>query len=75
MFVLKIIKKNNKIKSWNIPKYVVVKASLELMPQNLAKTKSGVNFWQLYLPMPSLPDRFFLVDLIDLMVVSNFIIH
>ena len=31
-----------KIKSWNILKCVVVKASLEPMPQNLAKTKSAI---------------------------------
>ena len=45
MLVLKMIKN---IKSWNIPKYVVVKASLEPMPQNLAKTKSGAIIRQLY---------------------------
>ena len=39
MLVLKMIKKL----SWNIPKYVVVKASLEPMLQNLTKT-SGANF-------------------------------
>ena len=45
-----------KIKSWNIPKYVVVKFLLEPMPQNLA---SGANFRQLYLTVPSLPHRYF----------------
>ena len=37
-----------KIKSWNIPKYVVVKASLEPMPQNLAKAESGAIIRQLH---------------------------
>ena len=45
MLVLKMIKN---IKSWNIPKYVVLKASLEPMPQNLAKLKSGAIIRQLY---------------------------
>ena len=62
-------------KSWNVPKYVVVKASLEPTPQKLWKTKVVANFRQIYLPMPSLPYWFFLVDLIGLMTVSNFIIH
>ena len=48
-----------KIKSWNMPKYVVVKASLEPMPQKLAKTTIAEYFRQLYLLMPSLPNRFF----------------
>ena len=56
MFVLKIIKK---IKSWNIPKYVVVKASIEPIPQKLTKTTTAANFRQLYLPIPSLPYSFF----------------
>ena len=47
-----------KIRSCNIPKHVVFKTSLEPMLQNLAKTKSGANFRQLYLPMPSLQHRF-----------------
>ena len=53
------LKDDQKIKSWNIPKYVVVKASLEPIPQNLTKTKSGANFMQLYLPRPSLSYSFF----------------
>ena len=56
MLVLKIIKKN---KIWNIPKYVVINTSLEPMPQNLAKMKSGANYRLLYLPMSSLPHTFF----------------
>ena len=47
-----------KIRSWNT-QVCVVKTSLEPMPQNLTKKKSGVKFRQLYLPMPSLPHRFF----------------
>ena len=43
-----------KIKSMNRPKYVVVKASMELMHKKLAKTTIAVNFRQLYLPMFSL---------------------
>ena len=56
MLVLKMIKK---IKIWNIIKYVVVKASIELMPEKLTKTKKCVNFRPLYEAMPSLPHRFF----------------
>ena len=44
-----------KIESWNVRKYVVVKASLEPTPQKLAKTKVVANFRQIYLPVPSLP--------------------
>ena len=32
----------------------LIMASLEAIPQNLAKMKIGTNFRQLYLPMPSL---------------------
>ena len=53
------LKDDQTIKSWNITKYVVLKASQEPMPLNLVKTKSGANFRQLYLPMPSLPQRLF----------------
>ena len=56
MSVLKMIKKN---KSWNISKYVVAKASLETMPKNLEKTKSGANVRHFYMQMLSLPHYFF----------------
>ena len=53
----------------------LIVASLEAIPQNLAKMKIGTNFRQLYLPMPFTGTLIFLVEQIDLMVVSNFIIH
>ena len=71
MSILKIIKK---IKSWNIPKYVVVKALLEPMSQKLAKTTIVANFRQLSVNTFT-ATLTFLVDLINLVYVSNFIIH